>query len=87
MKCTFRKSFARDVKDIKSTDLRARIKVAIEAVENADSLGALDVKKLAGAKNCYRIRVGDFRIGITVDKQQVDFVRCLHRRDIYKYFP
>ena len=87
MKCTFRKSFARDVKDIKSTDLRTRIKVAIEAVENADSLGALDVKKLAGAKNCYRIRVGDFRIGITVDKQQVDFVRCLHRRDIYKYFP
>jgi mRNA interferase RelE/StbE len=31
--------------------------------------------------------VGDYRIGISVEGDEVEFVRCLHRRDIYRYFP
>lgn len=33
------------------------------------------------------MRVGEFRIGITVKQDTVVFVRCLDRKEIYKYFP
>jgi mRNA interferase RelE/StbE len=31
--------------------------------------------------------LGDYRIGIEVLEDEVIFVRMLHRRDIYRYFP
>jgi ribosomal-protein-alanine N-acetyltransferase len=42
---------------------------------------------LRGSSDFYRIRVGDYRIGVAVEGDEVEFVRCLHRRDIYGYFP
>ncbi len=35
----------------------------------------------------YRIRVGDYRIGVEVVGDEILFVRILHRKDIYRYFP
>lgn len=87
MKCSFRKSFARDLKSIKSNELLTRVQAIIEAAEAATTIQDLDVKKLAGTNDCYRIRVGDYRLGIVIAKDQMEFVRCLHRRDIYRYFP
>jgi len=46
-----------------------------------------NLTKLSGSSGFYRIRVGDYRIGIAVEEDEVEFVRCLHRRDIYRYFP
>lgn len=64
------------------------MKEAIQQVEAADTLRELpSVTKLSGASNFYRIRVGDYRIGVVVEEDRVEFVRCLHRRDIYQYFP
>ena len=34
----------------------------------------------------YRMRVGDYRIGIAVEEDEVEFVRFLHRHDVYRYF-
>ena len=45
-----------------------------------------DAKKLKGRK-AWRIRVGDYRIGIVLAGQTATFVRFLNRKDIYKYFP
>jgi mRNA interferase RelE/StbE len=45
------------------------------------------LKKLQGFKSVYRIRIGDYRIGIFIDGNTVQFVRVLNRKDIYKYFP
>ena len=87
MKCSFRKSFARDLKSIKSDELLARIKAIVEAAEAAETIQTLEVKKLAGTKDCYRFRVGDYRIGVVVAEDRMEFVRCLHRREIYRYFP
>lgn len=57
-------------------------------METAPDLGAIaGLEKLSGAENCYRIRVGAYRIGIMVVTDTVDFARCLHRREIYKNFP
>lgn len=45
-------------------------------------------QKLAGYQTYYKIRVGDYRVGVHIDAdvQQIEFQRVLHRRDIYCKF-
>jgi mRNA interferase RelE/StbE len=68
--------------------LLRRIRAAVDQVEAAETLDDLpNLTKLSGASGFYRLRVGEYRIGIAVEEDEVEFVRCLHRRDIYRYFP
>jgi mRNA interferase RelE/StbE len=88
MKVEFRKSFEKDLKIIKETKLLKKIKSIIEEIEKADNLQQINqIKSLKGEINYYRIRVGDYRIGIYANQDIVRFVRFLHRREIYKNFP
>lgn len=88
MKVEFKNSFAKDLKDIKDKGLLKRVKDFIEAVEKADSLvGTPNLKKLKGGGNYFRLRVGDYRVGISLENDTVIFVRFQDRKDIYKYFP
>lgn len=88
MKVEFRKSFEKDLSEIRNGDLLARIKAAIEEVENAASLLDIsNIKKLRADGNYYRLRIGDYRIGFTRDEDTITFVRVLHRKEIYRYFP
>jgi mRNA interferase RelE/StbE len=87
VKVEFRESFAKDLKGVKDKSLLKRAKEIIEAVEEADSLVVIsNLKKLKGGGNYYRMRVGDYRVGITLENDVVIFVRFLNRKDIYKYF-
>ncbi|MCO6449625.1 MAG: type II toxin-antitoxin system RelE/ParE family toxin [Caldilineales bacterium] len=88
MKVRFERQFAKDLKDIRDVKLRGRIREAIEEVKNAADLSEVkQVTKMSGYSNFYRIRPGDYRIGIELAGDEVIFVRALHRRDIYRYFP
>ena len=89
MKTEFKESFARDLKKLKSKTLFRQIKTAIEDVEQAATLLEVGrLKRLAGSGgNYYRIRVGDYRIGLLVENDVAVFVRCLNRKEIYRYFP
>jgi mRNA interferase RelE/StbE len=65
-----------------------RIRETIERVEAAETFHEVpNLKKISGAVNLYRIRVGDYRIGLAMEEDVIEFVRCLHRRDIFRYFP
>jgi len=76
MKTAFRKSFVRDLKAIKDEELLRRVRNVIEDVEAASSLQAIQhVQKMAGASSFYRIRLGDYRLGIAVEEGTVEFVR------------
>ena len=46
-----------------------------------------DVRKIQGYDEYYRIRIGDYRLGIKVKEDSIEMLRCLHRKDIYKDFP
>jgi len=46
-----------------------------------------NLKKIAGYKNYYRIRLSDYRIGFKVEDRNWVLLRVLHRKDIYKFFP
>ena len=82
------KSFEKDVKKINNKKVLQKISEAIKNTQNAAELKDINnLKKLTGTKNEYRIRIGDYRIGIIITNETAEFIRCLHRKDIYKYFP
>jgi mRNA interferase RelE/StbE len=88
VKVEFRESFAKDLKSIRDKSALRRTKSIIETVEKADSLtGFPNLKKLKGHSNYYRLRIGDYRIGIALQENTIVFVRILDRKDIYRYFP
>ena len=88
MKVEFKNSFARDLRKVKDKNIRRQLQELIEAVEQTESIRQLkNVKKLRGSDKYYRIRVGDYRLGIISQQELVVFVRFLHRREIYRYFP
>ena len=88
MNVAFRRSFVRDLKKIKDRRILDRVDDVIQQVEAADShQNIIGLKKLSGEGNFYRIRLGDYRIGLVLKKGVVEFVRCLSRRDIYRKFP
>jgi mRNA interferase RelE/StbE len=88
VKVEFRGSFEKDIGKIRDADLLERIKLTIEEVEATESLLDLsNVKKLNADGDLYRIRVGDYRIGLACEDDIVIFIRFLHRREMYRYFP
>ena len=88
MKTVFRSSFAKDLKGIKSKPVLDAVAKLIELVERAQNLRAIpDVKKLKAKGNYHRIKLGAHRVGIIATKDEITFVRCLDRKEIYRYFP
>lgn len=55
--------------------------------ENPFDLGYLE--KMTGYADKYKIRLGDYRIGITIDKPTKTLIcqRIAHRKEIYRIFP
>lgn len=88
MRTSFRKSFDRDLKKVKDRELLGRVAEVIERVEAAETASDVgDLKKLSGSDDAYRIRIGEYRIGVVVEGDLVEFVRLLPRRDLYRFFP
>ncbi|HAH54785.1 MAG TPA: plasmid stabilization protein [Flavobacterium sp.] len=88
MEIIFMNSYLRALKKIKNADLILDLNKAIENVENAVTFSEiLNVKKLSGFSNCYRIKVNNYRIGLVLDNNVITFVQFEHRKDIYKKFP
>ncbi len=88
MKTQFRTSIARDLRGIKNKEILNRIKETIEQVEKAQTTQDItNLKKLKGGSNYYRIRVGEYRIGLIIEGDTATFVRCLNRKEIYRFFP
>lgn len=55
--------------------------------ENPFALGI--VEKMKGYGNKFKVRYGDYRLGLTIDKKNKAIIceRCAHRSKIYKIFP
>jgi len=84
----FRKTFEKDLKKIQDKSLLDKIKAAINTLENATSLDEItNLKKLKGNEGYFRVRIGDYRLGLFLDGETILFVRIIHRREFYRYFP
>ncbi len=88
MKTAFRASFDRDLSAITDVAWLRRIKKVIEQVEAARTFQQIpNLKRLEASGKYYRIRLGEYRIGFVFENGTVTFVRCLNRKEIYRYFP
>ena len=88
MKVSFESKFAKDLCNIKDGKLLVKIKELIIECKQAKCLTEIkNIKKLQGYDTFYRIRIGDYRVGLDALDSELVFTRCLHRKDIYKYFP
>jgi len=88
MKLLFEKMFLKDIEAIDNAAVKHQIESIIFEIEKATQVNNIrNIKKMKGHKSAYRIRVGYFRLGFFFENRTVTFTRCLHRKDIYKYFP
>ena len=88
MNVKFEARFSKDLRRIKDGSLLKRIKELITSCKEAESLTEIrQVKKLKGYDTFYRVRIGDYRIGVELVQDELVFVRCLHRKEVYRYFP
>ncbi len=85
----FDKSFEKSLNKVHDPNVLRRIKRVIIQIENSPSLSPItNVLKLTGYSTYYRIRIGDYRIGIEmINKTTIRFLLIAHRKDIYKVFP
>jgi mRNA interferase RelE/StbE len=83
------KSFDRDVDRIKDKKVLRKLRTFISLVENANTIHEIThIKKIEGYESYYRMKVGDYRLGMEmVSNKEVVLIRFLHRKDIYRYFP
>ena len=88
MKVDPNRGFTRDLRKIRSSELRQRVLRKIEELEAASAItevrGAI---KMTGEGPYYRIRVGEYRLGLAVEEDVATLLRFLHRSEIYQFFP
>jgi mRNA interferase RelE/StbE len=88
MQVRFLAKFNRDLNEIRLNSVKESIAIIIDEVKSTDSIQKIpNIKKLKGFRSAYRIRIGDYRIGVFVEGNHIDFARVLHRREIYRFFP
>lgn len=88
MQIEITRKFRKQVEAYNDMGIKLKILHIIEVVNAADNMNNFpNLKKLTGHKNSFRIRMGDYRIGIIIDRNKVIFSAFDHRSDIYKYFP
>ena len=84
----FLNSFSRDLNQIQNLRIKSLIIKMISTIEISNHLNEISgIKKLKRHKSAYRIRIGDYRIGLFYEKNHVELARIVHRKDIYNLFP
>jgi mRNA interferase RelE/StbE len=85
----FDKSFSKSLDKIKDSTILHRIETTLLKLEKAESLKDIrNLKRLTGFKSYYRIRIGNYRLGLEqIDNKTVRVIIIAHRSDIYKIFP
>jgi mRNA interferase RelE/StbE len=88
-KIEYTKRFLKELSELPK-EMRPRAEgIVFEELLAANPFSLGYVERMRGYPDKYKIRVGDYRIGITIDKQNSVIVcqRIAHRRDIYRTFP
>ena len=66
--------FKKQVENCRDQRIKSKISEIIQAVIANDSMqGFSNLKKLSGYKNSFRIRLGNYRLGILADDKTVIF--------------
>jgi mRNA interferase RelE/StbE len=85
----FDRSFDKSLKNVQDPAILRRLKRVIVQLENSPSLLQVpNIVKLTGYADYYRIRIGDYRVGIElINSTTVRFIIIANRKNIYTNFP
>ncbi len=86
MKIQVDKSFERDAKKL-PLPVQKQLKGIVQQLSNSSSLKEINLSKMEGTKNAYRIRFGNYRVGFYLEDDIIILSRVLNRKDIYRFFP
>jgi mRNA interferase RelE/StbE len=83
------KSFQKDINKINDAKIKLAVAEIIENIRKSENLSAItNLKKLTGYKDFYRIKSGNYRIGLEYTKDhEVILIRFLDRKEIYRKWP
>ena len=88
MNIDLKNSFSRDIKKITDPLLKEQIEQVILSVKKASKTSDIsELKKLKGFKVFYRIKLGNYRIGVAIKNDTVIFAAFAHRKDFYQSYP
>jgi mRNA interferase RelE/StbE len=88
MQIEITRKFQKQIESCNGKHVINKILAIIQAVIASENLIEFpNLKKLSGYKNYYRIRLGNYRIGLVLEDKTVVFAAFDHRSEIYKYFP
>lgn len=81
-------TFQKDLRKLKNKLLESKTAILIREIISAEYLTEIkNIKQLKGSTIHYRIRIGDYRVGLIYQNNTVYLIRILHRKEIYRYFP
>ncbi len=88
MNVLYQKKFLKDLANIPS---KRRVHIERFVFEDIHTLTTIfetgKVESMTGYSGFYKIRFGNYRVGLKIVNDVVSFERVLHRREIYRYFP
>ena len=80
--------FWRDVRQLGSAQIRRRLDRVIQELIEADNITDVNgIRRMTASGGHYRIRIGGYRLGITVNGETAVLRRFLPRGEIYRWFP
>ncbi|MBX2899649.1 MAG: type II toxin-antitoxin system RelE/ParE family toxin [Cyclobacteriaceae bacterium] len=83
----YNKKFLKDLAAIPEIDRLKIEQFVFNEARTIKSFHGLRSEKLQGYKNYYKVRFGNYRVGLKYENNILSFERVLHRKEIYKYFP
>ena len=88
MEIIYLNSFLKDLKKVQDKKLLQKVKAILLELNSAKDLSTIpNSKKLSGHPFAYRIRIGDYRLGLFYSEEKLTIARFVKRNNIYKLFP
>ena len=88
MRTLYSKKFLKDLSKIPTSKRTSIETFVFEALVRGNSIAKIGkMEKLRGYQNFYKVRFGNYRLGLKLEGETLILERVLHRKDIYRYFP
>ena len=88
MEIRYHNQFHRDLRRLGNPSLTAQVEQVIEELKAASTMRDIrGASRMTARGEHYRIRIGEYRLGITMDGETAVLRRFLPRGEIYRRFP
>ena len=87
MQTRYERIFLKDIRRLRDKAVVKKLKEILIEFEHTKTIKMHNLKKFKGFDVYYRLRIGDYRLGLRCENDEVVMIRFVHRKDIYRSFP